>query len=506
MVALNSDVLSPADGETVAAGPLEIRGYAFAGGERHVDRVDAPSTAATSWSQAELLDDLGPWAWRHWRITVDLAPGEDEIVVRAWDSSAATQPEDEAALRNPKGYVEQRPPAGEGASRALNSVTHGSRTILGFPLRFLLRFSAPNLRKARPGSGEPNLIGASHAVICVRRRSSSPARQLTPQAKGKVQSRVVSVSALCRLPKSTPNDRGGSPRPGILHGLLAVVLLLALFVPGSVALAASGGAGLVTPVTPRGIVTAPAGGAVFSRTLRVGSRGQDVKTLQAWLSDVGFSVSSTGLFGSKTRHAVVAFQSANALRPVTGTVGPRTASALLAAVKQAVEHAAGITTAPAPTVGAASGTLLFPLQPIARVLPPSSWTLDQGIDIGTVGNACGAHVVEVAVADGKIVQEGISGFGPYAPILKVSDGPYAGRYIYYGHAAPALVPVGAQVIAGEPIAEVGCGDVGISSSPHIEIGISAPGDSAPCCVGYLETSPALLPVIEAAYLAAGGRG
>ena len=68
------------------------------------------STAARRWSQAELLDDLGRWAWRHWRITVDLAPGEHEILVRAWDSSAATQPEDEAALWNPKGYVNNARP------------------------------------------------------------------------------------------------------------------------------------------------------------------------------------------------------------------------------------------------------------------------------------------------------------------------------------------------------------------------------------------------------------
>ena len=36
--------------------------------------------------------------------------GEHEIVVRAWDSSAATQPEDEAALWNPKGYVNNARP------------------------------------------------------------------------------------------------------------------------------------------------------------------------------------------------------------------------------------------------------------------------------------------------------------------------------------------------------------------------------------------------------------
>jgi sulfite oxidase len=110
LVALNADVLSPAEGEAVAAGPIEVRGYAFAGGERHVARVDVSLDGGASWSQAELLDDLGTWAWRQWRITVELAPGEQEILVRAWDSSAATQPEDEAALWNPKGYVNNARP------------------------------------------------------------------------------------------------------------------------------------------------------------------------------------------------------------------------------------------------------------------------------------------------------------------------------------------------------------------------------------------------------------
>jgi sulfite oxidase len=110
LVALNSDVLSPADGETVAAGRVELRGYAFAGGERSVARVDVSLDGGAHWEQAELLDDLGRWAWRHWRTFVELAPGEHEIIVRAWDSSAATQPEDEAALWNPKGYVNNARP------------------------------------------------------------------------------------------------------------------------------------------------------------------------------------------------------------------------------------------------------------------------------------------------------------------------------------------------------------------------------------------------------------
>ena len=105
VVALNSEILSPGDGATVAPGPLEVRGYAFAGGERHVGRVDVSLDLGVTWSQAELLDDLGPWAWRHWRAVVDVAPGDHEILVRAWDSSAAAQPMDEAGLWNPKGYV-----------------------------------------------------------------------------------------------------------------------------------------------------------------------------------------------------------------------------------------------------------------------------------------------------------------------------------------------------------------------------------------------------------------
>jgi sulfite oxidase len=110
LVALNSDVLAPRDGADVPAGEVEVRGYAFAGGDRHVTRVDVSTDAGRSWRQAELLDDLGRWAWRHWRTMLELPPGEHRIVVRAWDSSAATQPEDEAALWNPKGYVNNARP------------------------------------------------------------------------------------------------------------------------------------------------------------------------------------------------------------------------------------------------------------------------------------------------------------------------------------------------------------------------------------------------------------
>jgi sulfite oxidase len=98
-------VLSPPDGARVAAGEVELRGYAFAGGERHVTRVEVSLDGGHAWEDAELLDDLGRWAWRLWRHPVTLAAGEHAVVVRAWDSAAATQPEHAESVWNPKGYV-----------------------------------------------------------------------------------------------------------------------------------------------------------------------------------------------------------------------------------------------------------------------------------------------------------------------------------------------------------------------------------------------------------------
>jgi sulfite oxidase len=104
-VAVSAAILRPAGGAVLAAGDTEVAGYAFAGDGRGIARVDVSADGGRSWRQAGLGHDPGPWAWRQWRAVVAVPGGRAEIVARAWDTSAAAQPESPAHLWNPKGYV-----------------------------------------------------------------------------------------------------------------------------------------------------------------------------------------------------------------------------------------------------------------------------------------------------------------------------------------------------------------------------------------------------------------
>jgi murein DD-endopeptidase MepM/ murein hydrolase activator NlpD len=101
---------------------------------------------------------------------------------------------------------------------------------------------------------------------------------------------------------------------------------------------------------------------------------------------------------------------------------------------------------------------------------------DEGVDIEAAPD--GAAVYSITPGVVTAVASDPAGFGPNYPVIRVTSGPLAGRYIYYGHVAASLVHVGQRVAGGQPIAVMGhTGDAASLGHGHIEIGFSdAAGD------------------------------
>ena len=104
-LAITCDFLSHQDGDNAPAGPLTVTGYALAGDDREIARLDISLDGGATWHQADLSPAVGHWSWRHWAFTLYAQPGPLHLVARAFDDTAATQPESAAALWNPKGYA-----------------------------------------------------------------------------------------------------------------------------------------------------------------------------------------------------------------------------------------------------------------------------------------------------------------------------------------------------------------------------------------------------------------
>ena len=102
---VNSVICSPEPGARLPAGPVTVRGWAMAGGGREIARVDVSADGGRIWTTAELESRDSGWTWCVWAAALDLPPGEHEILCRAFDSAAQTQPAHPAQVWNFKGYA-----------------------------------------------------------------------------------------------------------------------------------------------------------------------------------------------------------------------------------------------------------------------------------------------------------------------------------------------------------------------------------------------------------------
>jgi sulfite oxidase len=102
---VSSAICRPLDGEAVGGAKLVVRGYAITGGTRRIERVELSLDRGASFVAAELLDGDSVGGFRLWEAELEVGAGPSEVVVRAWDSSASTQPESAAQIWNLKGYM-----------------------------------------------------------------------------------------------------------------------------------------------------------------------------------------------------------------------------------------------------------------------------------------------------------------------------------------------------------------------------------------------------------------
>lgn len=101
---INAVICSPESGATVAPGSLTVRGYAIAGGGRRIARVDVSANGGASWTPAR-LEGNERWAWQFFEARLGVTSGACELVARAFDDAANTQPERLESVWNFKGYM-----------------------------------------------------------------------------------------------------------------------------------------------------------------------------------------------------------------------------------------------------------------------------------------------------------------------------------------------------------------------------------------------------------------
>ena len=92
-IAPRAVIASPRDGDRVPAGRVEVRGYAWSGGDE-ISAVELTRDGGAMWTRVEPATVPSRYAWREWSVRIEAKRGDLVIVARAVTKSGATQPLD----------------------------------------------------------------------------------------------------------------------------------------------------------------------------------------------------------------------------------------------------------------------------------------------------------------------------------------------------------------------------------------------------------------------------
>ncbi len=104
-LAVNCAITQPKNGEVITDSLILVKGYAMSGGGRIISRVDVSIDGGETWVIAKITEGAHKWAWTFWEVELDLESGNHELIARAFDSAANSQPEEVKHVWNFKGYM-----------------------------------------------------------------------------------------------------------------------------------------------------------------------------------------------------------------------------------------------------------------------------------------------------------------------------------------------------------------------------------------------------------------
>jgi DMSO/TMAO reductase YedYZ molybdopterin-dependent catalytic subunit len=91
-----------ADGASLAAGAIALRGIAFDGGSG-IRRIEISTDGQTTWRDADLEPEIGKFSFRRWNARWDATSGTSVLAVRATANDGSVQ--SNAPIWNPGGYL-----------------------------------------------------------------------------------------------------------------------------------------------------------------------------------------------------------------------------------------------------------------------------------------------------------------------------------------------------------------------------------------------------------------